>query len=127
MSGRPDRKRRTVYYVLPRGRGPAYLAAYACFGCRVSFKRPIPSRDGTPAYEPTCPRCGSPLHEMGRSFTAPRKRDLRQWKKVEILWRNGFRFYSYRSYPDAEPLPAKLTEVEGFLQRNIDHPFKLRR
>ena len=63
---------------------------------------------------------------MGRSFAVPRKSDVDQWKKIECLWNAGFRFNSYRSHPDAEPLPAHLNEVDDFLQRNPDHPFRVR-
>lgn len=62
---------------------------------------------------------------MGRSFKAPRKSDLSQWKKVEILWKSGFRFQSYRSFPEAEKLPERLSEVEEFIARNPNHPFRV--
>lgn len=63
---------------------------------------------------------------MGRSFKAPRHSDAKQWEKVRLLWENGFRFFSYRSDPEAEPLPQQLKDVPGFVARNPDHPFKLR-
>jgi hypothetical protein len=50
--------------------------------------------------------------------------DIKQWKKVEALWDAGFRFHSYRSFPDAEPLPARLGEVASFIERNPNHPFR---
>jgi hypothetical protein len=62
---------------------------------------------------------------MGRSFRAPKKSNRDQWKKVELLWKNGFRFFSYRRYPDAEPLPSKLSEVAEFIRRNPEHPFRV--
>jgi hypothetical protein len=61
---------------------------------------------------------------MGRSFKAPKSTNLGQWEKVRALWDQGFRFHSYRSYPDAEPLPQKLSEVEAFIRRNPDHPMR---
>ncbi len=63
---------------------------------------------------------------MGRSFKAPKKTDKEQWTKVQKLWDAGFRFFSYRSYPDAEPLPARLADVDSFVARNPHHPFKVR-
>jgi hypothetical protein len=63
---------------------------------------------------------------MGRSFKAPRKTDTEQWETVEALWNSGFRFYSYRSYPDAEALPKKLRDVAEFIRRNPNHPFRVR-
>jgi hypothetical protein len=64
---------------------------------------------------------------MGRSFKAPKKRDAEQWAKVERLWNAGFRFFSYRSYPDAEPLPERLRDVDPFIRRNPAHPFRVGR
>lgn len=62
---------------------------------------------------------------MGRSFKAPKAGDTEQWKKVELLWKAGFRFFSYRSFPDAEPLPERLSEVEAFIGRNPNHPARV--
>ena len=63
---------------------------------------------------------------MGRTFKAPKRDDTAQWKKVQALWNAGFRFSSYRSCPDAEPLPATLSEVQDFIARNPDHPMRVR-
>ena len=63
---------------------------------------------------------------MGRSFKAPKRSDTEQWRKVEALWRAGFRFHSYRSQPEAEPLPDRLREVEDFVRRNPNHPFRVK-
>lgn len=46
--------------------------------------------------------------------------------KVEALWNEGFRFFSYRSFPDAEPLPARLGEVADFVKRNPHHPLRMK-
>lgn len=102
---------------LPRyHRGPDYLIAHACFGCRKSWK--IERREGP---HPVCPQCGNAVHEMGRAFKAPKKSDDEQWKKVEALWRAGFRFWSIWS-TDVEPLPDRLSDVEDFVRRNPTHP-----
>ncbi len=63
---------------------------------------------------------------MGRSFKAPPRSDIEQWRKVEALWAAGFRFFSYRTYPDAEPLPERFKDVASFVQRNPNHPFRVR-
>jgi hypothetical protein len=101
-------------------RGPDYLVAHACFGCCKSWKV-------RPNTDAVCPECGSSLSEMGRSFKAPRKSDVEQWAKAKALWSAGFRFWSYRSDPDAEPLPERLREVEDFIRRNPKHPMRLSR
>ena len=104
-------------------REPVYRVAHACFGCRRSFKLATDASVHPPEVR-HCPGCGEQLRWMGRSFTAPRRTDVDQWKKVEILWSAGFRFHSYRSCPDAERLPETLAEVAEFLRRNPDHPLR---
>jgi DNA-directed RNA polymerase subunit RPC12/RpoP len=98
-------------------RGPDYLIAHACFDCRKSWKR-------SGEQENACPECGKRLASMGRSFRAPSKRKGDQWEKVRRLWDAGFRFWSYRSFPDAEPYPDDLREVDDFIRRNRNHPMR---
>ena len=98
---------------------PQYLIAHACFDCRKSFKV-APRPDSTA----TCPSCGGDLHEMGRSFKAPPAKDAEQWAKVQALYSAGFRFFSYRS-TSGPPLPARLCEVEAFIQDNPAHPLRV--
>jgi hypothetical protein len=95
-----------------------YLIAHACFDCRKSWK--------VRADTGKCPQCGAPLHEMGRSFKAPKQSDAEQWQKVQALWSAGFRFWSYRSHPDAEPLPERLRDVDDFIRRNQKHPMRIK-
>lgn len=101
-----------------RTASPEYLVAHACFACRKSWKVRKDISGG-------CPQCGGALHEMGRSFKAPKKSDAEQWEKVIALWSAGFRFWSYRSHPDAEPLPERLREVEAFVACNPNHPLRM--
>lgn len=72
-----------------------YLVAHACFSCRTSFK--IEPRDDLAP----CPNCSSPLALMGRSFKAPKKSNIMQWRKVEKLWLAGIRFptNSFKRFP----------------------------
>ena len=100
---------------------PQYLIAHACFDCRKSFKV-APRRDSAP--EATCPNCHGPLQEMGRSFKAPLAKDTEQWAKMQALYNAGFRFFSYRS-TSGPPLPARLGEVEAFIQDNPAHPLRV--
>ena len=101
-------------------KGPDYLVAHACFSCRVSFKRS--SLDADPAI---CPSCANPLAKMGRSFKAPRKSAIKQWKKVQLLWEAGYRFPTNSSAPAAE-YPKRLADVETFIRANPKHPCRLR-
>lgn len=104
--------------VRPYHRGPAYLVAHACFDCRKSWKRPEECGQ-------SCPECGKSLAQMGRTFRAPPMRKVDQWEKVRRLWNAGFRFWSYRSFPDAERYPDSLRDVDAFIRRNRDHPMKV--
>lgn len=98
----------------------SYLVAHACFACRKSFKV-HPRND----FTAKCPDCGGVMYAMGRSFKAPRKSDKEQWLKVQYLYAYGFRFFSYRSCPDAPKLPERLREVEDFVAAHPHHPFRV--
>ncbi|MFX7747703.1 hypothetical protein ABTK03_20215, partial [Acinetobacter baumannii] len=49
----------------------------------------------------------------------------RTMAKVQVLWSAGFRFWSYRSHPDAEPLPERLRDVDDFIRRNLRHSMRI--
>lgn len=120
MQIRRDTGSRVVPEPRPRPKGPDYLVAHACFVCRKSFKRALEAD-----RDPVCPECGGAIHAMGRSFKAPKKGDTEQWRKVQALYANGFRFFSYRSFPDAPQLPERSRDVEAFLAENPTHPFRV--
>ena len=68
--------------------------------------------------EVKCPQCKQLMKAMGHDFKTPKQNDLKQWKKVEILFEHGFKFGScgcgvpgYR--------PATLQEVDSFLAENL--------
>jgi DNA-directed RNA polymerase subunit RPC12/RpoP len=105
--------------------GP-YKDRYACFACRKAFKRrkpddlPAPMRPSTDATKPTivrCPDCGQPMHNMGMDFKAPRRADVRQWRKVQILFTHGFTFHSCGCGPGLRPVA--LREVPAFLNDKL--------
>ncbi|WAC48435.1 hypothetical protein OVA03_00435 [Asticcacaulis sp. SL142] len=96
----------------------SYLVAHACFKCRRSFKI---NAGFLELREAACPMCRRPLAWMARSFKAPKSSDLKQWKKVEMLWNAGVRFHSYGGL---EKLPETLKEVPSFLQRLHDRELK---
>ena len=64
------------------------------------------------------------MHRMGWSFHAPLKRDREQWKKVQILFAEGFRFYGSGS-SDQEPIPDTHRDVPDFLERNQKHRLRV--
>jgi hypothetical protein len=85
-----------------------YKRHMACFSCRVAVK----DRE-------RCPHCGQPLVDMGLDFKAPKKTDIKQWRKLELLHLNDIHFYScgcggpgYR--------PRRLNQVPAFLQAEAE-------
>jgi len=102
-----------------------YRIAHACFDCRKSFKIEVEYLTYKGGHN--CPQCGNELQYLGRSFKAPKQKDTKQWEKVRRLIKAGFVFFSYRSFPEAEPLPETLQEVDAFIERNTDHPMRLGR
>ena len=113
---------REVKQVVPPSyhRGPEYLIAHACFPCRKSFKM-LPA-DNERNHK--CPDCEGPVYEMGRSFTAPKKNDIKQWKKIYGLYVEGFRFFG-SGFHTSEKLPDKLSDLNDFLSRNNEHYLKI--
>jgi len=81
-------RKRIALSEVEKVRGSEYLVAHACFGCNKSWKMK-PDEKGH-----VCPECAQSVCFMGRSFKAPKKSDIEQWKKVRRLWMAGFRFYS---------------------------------
>jgi hypothetical protein len=100
--------------------GP-YKDRYACFHCRKAFKRrknddlprAMQRADGEfPIVR--CPQCRRPMHDMGMDFKAPPLKDVKQWRKVELLFEHGFTFHSCGCCGPGL-MPAELREVEAFL------------
>ncbi|MFC4255351.1 hypothetical protein GRI97_07935 [Altererythrobacter xixiisoli] len=99
-------------------RGPACLWPHACFECRKSWKL-------AEEASAICPECKADLHWMGRAFKVPRKSDVEQWAKVQALWNAGFRFINHTRWRDVEAMPERLRDVEDFIRRNSEHPFRI--
>ncbi len=99
-----------------------YKYPYACFNCRKMFKQTSPW--DTPAKqrvferEVKCPQCGQLMKSMGHDFKAPKQNDVKQWKKVQILFEHGFAYGSCGCGGPGDR-PAKLQEVESFLAKNL--------
>ena len=60
---------------------------------------------------------------MGRTFKTPKQSDKNQWKKVELLWKAGFRFIGHGR--DGPPLPKTLQEAAAFIANNPEHPLRI--
>jgi DNA-directed RNA polymerase subunit RPC12/RpoP len=94
-----------------------FLMQHACFDCRKAFKRYVSYLpEDEPQPEHTCPECGGKMWEMGRTFKAPRQDDVKQWRKVEALVRNGITFHSYGSHGLGR-FPRVLNEVAPFIEK----------
>ena len=98
---------------LQKATGPVYLTQCACFACRKSFKKDV----SDPRYTPSCPECGKPLVQMGRYFRAPRKSDIAQWKKVEMLRHAGVYFGGSQSW-ELGKFPETIREAKAFIAKN---------
>ena len=91
-----------------RAKGPAYRLTYVCFNCRTSFKY-IPIENFR-----YCDDCDEQLAEMGRSFRVPSKSQNRQWKKIEMLFNAGERFWSYGR---SEKIPNTIRETKNYVKK----------
>ncbi len=103
-----------------------YSMAFACLECRKSFKREFNLATECP-YWLTCPECGGTAHNFGRHFKAPKKTDLKQWKKVIFLFENGFRFqkiYIENDSLKSIPYPETLEEAKEFVEKYKAHAIK---
>ena len=90
-----------------------YLFPYVCFKCRKSFKRKL--KEGL--IEKICPECGGVSVGLARHFKAPRKKDLKQWEKVEYLVANGFSFsHQYDEEGNLVPYPKTMEEAVIFVK-----------
>jgi hypothetical protein len=61
-----------------------YKEHFVCFSCRKMFKKsaysqlPKANRPATyEEYQPACPECGKPMHNMGKEFEPPRQNDVK--------------------------------------------------
>jgi hypothetical protein len=101
--------------------GP-YKEHFACFHCRKAFKQtprkelvqkmPL-GQDGKRLA--LCPECRRPMHDMGLDFHTPRQADVRQWRKVALLYGHGITYHSCGCGPGHRP--ATLAEVPEFLDQ----------
>lgn len=102
-----------------------YKDHYACFTCRKMFRQPHSGDLARPGHVAAgeqrvvkCPQCGEAMRSMGLDFKAPPQDDVKQWKKVEILFQHGFTFHSCGCCgPGLRP--AELRDVQEFLADNL--------
>jgi len=90
-------KRRVTYLARNAFRGETNR--YVCFHCRVCFH-------GTSM----CPHCRHGMHYVGTHFRAPRRNDLKAWRRLERMGFSG----SFRE--GCGPVPVCEAEVARYLQ-----------
>lgn len=75
-----------------------YKPHYACFNCRMTFKRKllidIGRQDKTLSKEAKCPNCGLLMADMGKDFEAPKKNDLKGWEHMKTVYTVEITFHS---------------------------------
>jgi hypothetical protein len=94
--------------------------------CRKMFRRPSSSEMARPLRRDEvrvapCPQCGTPMKNMGLDFKAPKQLDIKQWQKVELLYKHGYAFHSC-GCEGPGPRPATLREVDSFLAEQESLP-----
>jgi hypothetical protein len=87
------------------------LDHFACFPCRKAFKQ----RQDPKRPLPRCPQCRAEMTPMGEAFRAPRRNDVAQWSKVELLRRNGVSFQGVHDLDTREIVPTSLKDVPKYL------------
>ena len=99
----------------------SYSMSFVCFECCKAFKREY--QIGSGIRELPCPQCGSTAHNLGRHFKPPKRRDAKQWDKVNFLFEHGFRFQKIRigGHHDTVPYPKTLEEARDFVVRYKDY------
>lgn len=103
-----------------------YNMAFACLECRKSFKREFDLAKDCPS-ELTCPECSGIAHNFGRHFKAPKRSDLKQWKKIAFLFEHGFRFQKIRLVKnslESIPYPDTLEDAKEFVEKYKDHAIR---
>src|SRR5437764_11825760 len=83
---------------IPRQRSPIMSShAWSCFQCRRTVRGTPNVHLGEVEY---CPECGIEMTYMGWAFRSPRRSDIDQWRKVELLRRAGYIFRGGQDWPD---------------------------
>jgi hypothetical protein len=109
-----------------------YLQQFACFECRKTFKYDVeftgwrvkaPQAESRLIDNVVCPDCGESMWLMGRKFKAPKRSNIKQWRKVGLrrfpkyLWQaDNFidRFNATQHPPsEGEKLLAKIKRNSG--------------
>lgn len=104
-----------------------FLHKFACFDCRVAFKRRATEESNTGTawqaeseLEHNCPNCGRKMAFLGRNFRAPKQSSKNKWQSAMLLWEAGFR-YCGSGYHSDPVLPESKVETIDFIKNNPSH------
>src|SRR5262245_1646701 len=106
-----DQKTKKRYRHYNHFQGGETSVQFACFQCRKIFKRKVSFKRGETEGK-ICSQCREPIWFTGTAFKAPRQEEVKQWRKAELLIKNGVLFHSNCGYR-----PKVLREVAPFLKR----------
>lgn len=73
----------------------SYNQHFVCLACRKMFNQlPWFRRHDAPAktFKVICPECGAEMKNAGRGFKPPRRNNIKQWRKVDLLLQRGYRW-----------------------------------
>jgi len=108
-----------------------FLYKFACFDCRVAFKRRATENPSTGSAHQaeaeishSCPNCDHRMAFLGRNFAAPPKQDASGWLAAKKLWESGYRYSGSGSHADPA-LPQKKADVASFVNKNPSHAQKI--
>lgn len=78
----------------------SYKPHYACFECRKTFKRRLLGdiqggyNKEAPDNPAKCPECGNIMANMGLDFESPKKKDIKAWNHISLLYKVDITFHS---------------------------------
>ena len=80
---------------------------FVCIGCRKMFNQPPWFRRyDKKAAQAVCPECGVEMKNAGHNFKPPRRNNIKQWRKVELLLHRGYKWdYTVERHEITEGLP----------------------
>jgi NDP-sugar pyrophosphorylase family protein len=90
-----------------------------CVDCRKAFSI---GTDFSKFKEKICPECGKMMIRVSHLFQPPKKDDKKQWKMIQFLIDNGFKFeHSYKYIEKGTwlniPYPTNLKEAKEFVEK----------
>jgi len=92
-----------------------YLWPYACFDCRLAFKRP--QGDETRP----CPQCRGKAFILSRNFRPPARSARDEWEVVRFLHGHGFRYQHIRDERgECVPYPRSLAAAQDFVRKHAN-------